>query len=256
MLALAIAAPTASGQRLHIRKGKAPTIHHQDGRYRDGCYYPSLAPEPQAFHAVLRSEPSASTSRWNDAGTRCREPADGDSIFSGCRRRLLFGGALSVGSVFAPPFASRATAFAIGDSREARIEKMEAADAAKRRLCEGREGKDAGIFDMTFDPPCYISGYYELGAYALILGVLKIKTDMSPDESEEGRYYSLLDIKRDASRQEIKEAYRKQARIWHPDKWAGEVEEKQTTASEKFKGVREAYEVLSGTAGGLPQKRR
>jgi curved DNA-binding protein len=51
-------------------------------------------------------------------------------------------------------------------------------------------------------------------------------------------YYEILGVKRDATAQEIKSAYRKLARKYHPDvnKTAG--------AQEKFKDINEAYEVL------------
>jgi len=51
-------------------------------------------------------------------------------------------------------------------------------------------------------------------------------------------YYEILGIKRDASQQEIKSAYRKLARKYHPDV------NKSSGAQEKFKDINEAYEVL------------
>lgn len=52
--------------------------------------------------------------------------------------------------------------------------------------------------------------------------------------------YEVLGIKRDASDQEIKTAYRKLALQWHPDKHKGEKE-----AETKFKEINNAYETLS-----------
>lgn len=58
-------------------------------------------------------------------------------------------------------------------------------------------------------------------------------------------YYDVLGVSKNASADELKKAYRKQALQWHPDR------NKSTEASEKFKEVNEAYEVL-----GNPQKKQ
>ncbi len=60
-------------------------------------------------------------------------------------------------------------------------------------------------------------------------------------------YYQTLGIDRKANEKEIKAAYRKLARKWHPDLHSGK--EKQA-AEEEFKKINEAYEVLSD-----PEKR-
>jgi molecular chaperone DnaJ len=52
-------------------------------------------------------------------------------------------------------------------------------------------------------------------------------------------YYEVLGVTRDASPEDIKKAYRKLARTYHPDVNAGH------DAEEKFKAVGQAYEVLS-----------
>lgn len=58
------------------------------------------------------------------------------------------------------------------------------------------------------------------------------------------RYYEILGLKKNASQDEIKRAYRKLVRQYHPDHHPG-------TPSEKMQAINEAYAVLSD-----PQKRR
>ncbi|PKM43386.1 MAG: molecular chaperone DnaJ [Firmicutes bacterium HGW-Firmicutes-8] len=60
-------------------------------------------------------------------------------------------------------------------------------------------------------------------------------------------YYETLGIGREATEKEIKTAYRKMARKWHPDLHR---EKEKAAAEEKFKRINEAYEVLSD-----PEKR-
>src|SRR5712664_1808975 len=59
-------------------------------------------------------------------------------------------------------------------------------------------------------------------------------------------YYATLGVPRDASDEEIKKAFRKLARQYHPD-----VAKDKKSAEEKFKEINEAYEVL-----GDPEKRK
>jgi len=53
-------------------------------------------------------------------------------------------------------------------------------------------------------------------------------------------YYEILGVERNASQEEIKKAYRRLARKYHPDVTGGDKE-----AEAKFKEINEAYEVLS-----------
>jgi len=59
-------------------------------------------------------------------------------------------------------------------------------------------------------------------------------------------YYDLLGVTKTSSAQEIKNAYRKKALEWHPDRHKDEKE----TAEHRFKEINEAYQVLSD-----PQKK-
>jgi len=58
-------------------------------------------------------------------------------------------------------------------------------------------------------------------------------------------YYEILEVPRDASQEDIKKAYRRLAKQYHPD-----VNKDDPQANEKFKEINEAYEVLMD-----PQKR-
>ena len=59
-------------------------------------------------------------------------------------------------------------------------------------------------------------------------------------------YYKILGVSEDASQEEIKKAYRKLAKQYHPDSHPGDRQ-----AEERFKEIAEAYEILSD-----PEKRK
>jgi molecular chaperone DnaJ len=58
--------------------------------------------------------------------------------------------------------------------------------------------------------------------------------------SDKQDYYTTLDVQRDASDEDLKKAYRKLAKEYHPDANPGDA-----TAEAKFKDISEAYSVLS-----------
>ena len=68
--------------------------------------------------------------------------------------------------------------------------------------------------------------------------------------AEKRDYYEVLGIQKGASEDDIKQAYRKAALKWHPDRWVSGTDAEKKTAEEKFKEASEAYSVLSD-----PQKR-
>jgi uncharacterized membrane protein YkvA (DUF1232 family) len=72
-----------------------------------------------------------------------------------------------------------------------------------------------------------------------------------PDPAEEVDKdpYQILGVSRNASQQEIKSAFRKQAQRYHPDRVSHLGEEFQQLAKEKFQEIQEAYEILSNGAG-------
>ena len=63
-------------------------------------------------------------------------------------------------------------------------------------------------------------------------------------------YYEVLGIAKSASEDDIKQAYRKAALKWHPDRWVSGTDAEKKTAEANFKEASEAYSVLSD-----PQKR-
>lgn len=64
-------------------------------------------------------------------------------------------------------------------------------------------------------------------------------------------YYEVLGVKKDATADELKAAYRKISLKTHPDRQAGKSEAEKKDAEERFKAANEAYSVLSD-----PEKRR
>lgn len=57
--------------------------------------------------------------------------------------------------------------------------------------------------------------------------------------------YSILGVNKDASDKDLKSAYRKLAKTWHPDKFGDKSNKEKREAEEKFKKITEAYSILS-----------
>jgi uncharacterized membrane protein YkvA (DUF1232 family) len=72
-----------------------------------------------------------------------------------------------------------------------------------------------------------------------------------PDPAKEAEKdpYQILGVSRNASQQEIKSAFRKQAQRYHPDRVSHLGEEFQQLAKEKFQEIQKAYEILSSGTG-------
>ncbi|GJJ76657.1 DnaJ homolog subfamily C member 3 [Entomortierella parvispora] len=62
-------------------------------------------------------------------------------------------------------------------------------------------------------------------------------------QSQQKDYYKILGVSRSASEREIKKAFRKQALLWHPDTYRGDLTPEEV--EKKMAGLNEAYEVLS-----------
>ena len=63
--------------------------------------------------------------------------------------------------------------------------------------------------------------------------------------------YEILGVSKGASEDELKNAYKKLALKWHPDKFASKSKEEKANAEKKFKEINEAYQILSD-----PQKKQ
>ena len=68
------------------------------------------------------------------------------------------------------------------------------------------------------------------------------------------KYYGVLGLKPDASEQEVKNAYRDLAKVWHPDRFAHDPRLQQK-AQEKLKEINEAYEEINSPASGRRARR-
>ncbi|KAF9583932.1 hypothetical protein BGW38_008078 [Lunasporangiospora selenospora] len=62
-------------------------------------------------------------------------------------------------------------------------------------------------------------------------------------QSKKKDYYKILGVSRTASEREIKKAFRKQALMWHPDTYRGDLSSSEV--EKRMAGLNEAYEVLS-----------
>ena len=61
--------------------------------------------------------------------------------------------------------------------------------------------------------------------------------------------YKMLEITKSATNDELKKAYRKMAKKYHPDKLEGLGEEHKEGAKEKFQNIQAAYEQIKKERG-------
>lgn len=106
----------------------------------------------------------------------------------------------------------------------------------------GIAGADGSISDSEISIIRQICGY-------LGIGIADFQSIKAMFVRETGGDYKILEISPDASEDEIKSAYRKMAKKYHPDKVAHLGEEVAKQAGEKFRKVQEAYENLKKTKG-------
>lgn len=67
--------------------------------------------------------------------------------------------------------------------------------------------------------------------------------DLEDEEENEYEFYTVLNVDRNSTQDEIRSAYRRFCRIYHPDRYQDP--QKQATASTFFRRVQEAYRILS-----------
>lgn len=73
-----------------------------------------------------------------------------------------------------------------------------------------------------------------------------VQNDLETDEMDP---YTVLGIPRDASREEVRKAYKALARRFHPDKNLGKTAEEASANAEKFKSIQAAYEKIIQSLG-------
>ena len=101
---------------------------------------------------------------------------------------------------------------------------------------------DGAITQAEFNKLKEIAGYLRLGAYDF--ESIKAMFIKSADNA-----YKILEIEKSATDNEVKSAYRRMAKKYHPDKVITENEAIKKGAEEKFKQVQKAYEQIQRERG-------
>ena len=101
---------------------------------------------------------------------------------------------------------------------------------------------DGSVSRAEFDKLKEIAGYLRIGSYDF--ESIKAMFIKSTDNA-----YKILEIEKTATDDEVKKAYRKMAKKYHPDKVVTENEAIKKGAEEKFKQVQKAYEQIQKERG-------
>ena len=101
---------------------------------------------------------------------------------------------------------------------------------------------DGFVNDLEEDKIRQIAGYLgiSLRDYSSIKAMFYDSSDAN---------YKILEITKNATNQEVKKAYRKMAKKYHPDKVRHLGEEHQKGAEDKFKRIQKAYEAIQAERG-------
>ncbi len=103
-------------------------------------------------------------------------------------------------------------------------------------------GRDRRVARQRTAKLCAACILKHCSATLIVLAISAIESASGPGRSMKFKdYYKIMGLSRDASADEIKRAYRKLARKYHPDV------SKEPQAEERFKELGEAYEVLRDT---------
>lgn len=119
----------------------------------------------------------------------------------------------------------------------------------EKAIVDAGDSKDKWDFAECYR--CIQLGLVTCKNYEILVSILcggSAGTEEEPASSEDFEefmdYYEILEVGEDASEQDIKRAYRKQAKKWHPDKFASASDEERLDAEEKMRQINKAKEVL------------